>query len=95
MFLVVYEYFVKEEKQEEYKEITKKVIKPFWEGKGCRYVVYQSQEDPTKFLKVMGFPEESVLKKSLFEKDRETETIVELFKRFAENLKRSVYKEII
>jgi hypothetical protein len=43
----------------------------------------------------MKFPEESVLKKSLFEKDEETERIVELFKSFVENLKRSVYQEII
>jgi quinol monooxygenase YgiN len=95
MFLVAYEFVVKKEKQEEYKKITKEVIKPFWEKKGCSYVVYQSQEDPTKFLKIMKFPEESVLKKSLFEKDEETERIVELFKSFVENLKRSVYQEII
>jgi len=95
MFLVVYEFFVKEEKQEEYKKVTKEVIKPFWEKRGCEYAVYQSQENPTKFLKIMSFSEESVLKKALFEKDKETEDVVELFKGFVENLKRSIYKEIV
>ncbi|MEM3018543.1 MAG: antibiotic biosynthesis monooxygenase [Candidatus Bathyarchaeia archaeon] len=95
MFIVLYEFKVDEGKQQEYIAVTRQQIKPFWEAKGCGYSLYRSREEPERFIKVMSFPDEPALRKAVFEKDDKTEKIVNLFKNFARDVKRSIYETIV
>lgn len=94
MIIVLYLFEVDEEQKEAYIKVTKEKIKPFWEEKGCKYEIYKETEG-SSFLKIMTFPDHSSLKRVLFEKDVETERIIELFKGFAKNVKRSIYERVI
>jgi quinol monooxygenase YgiN len=93
MIIVTYTYHITPEQVEEYLKTTKERIKPFWEGKGCRYEVYQDIESPTSFLKIMAFEDEVSLKRNLFEKGEESTKVVKLFRSFAHDVKRLIYKK--
>jgi quinol monooxygenase YgiN len=95
MVLALYQFRVKEGMEEDYLRTTEEKIKPFWERRGCGYSVYRSTEEAGMLLKLMTFPDESSMRNALFEKDEEAKGIVELFKGFVKDLKRSIYTKVL
>ena len=94
MILVTYSYKVPQELLDEYLEATYKRIKPFWEGRGCRYEVYRQKDDPSSFLKLMFFEDEEAFRKNFLERDQETSKVVDLFRKFAQEVNRKVFKKV-
>lgn len=89
MVKVVFEYDVLAEKQNEYLQVTKESIKPFWENNGCQsYDVWQVSESQTKFVKEMLFDDLPAVKGTLALK--EAEPIKNLFRQFAQNVSRKI-----
>lgn len=94
MILVTYSYKVPQELLDEYLEATHKRMKPFWEGRGCRYEVYRQKDDASSFLKLMFFEDEETFRKNLLQKDQETSEVVALFRKFAQEVNRKVFKKV-
>jgi quinol monooxygenase YgiN len=93
MIKIVFSYEVPNEKQDEYLEITRSQIKPFWESHGCgSYTVWLSIEGSKKFLKEMVFKDEGAMEASM--KQPEAEPIKKLFFGFATGITRATYRPV-
>ena len=84
-------YEVPADKQAEYLEKTKVLIKPFWEGHEClAYEVYQDPENPLQFVKIQVYQDMAAMQRdgALFfeKKDPEAVQAVETFRFYAENI---------
>jgi hypothetical protein len=94
MIKIVFSYEVPNEKQDEYLEITRSQIKPFWESHGCdSYTVWLSIEGSKKFLKEMLFKDELAMESSM--KQVEAEPIKKLFSQFATGISRATYRQTV
>jgi hypothetical protein len=94
MIKIVFSYEVPNEKQDEYLEITRSQIKPFWESHGCdSYTVWLSIEGSKKFLKEMLFKDELAMEASM--KQVEAEPIKKLFSQFATGITRATYRQAV
>ena len=84
-------YEVAEEKQAEYLQKTRDIIKPFWESKEClSYEVYQDWGNPRQFVKIQTYETRSAMERDgalFFEKqDPQAVKAVETFRSYAENI---------
>ncbi|MEO0235162.1 MAG: hypothetical protein ABIM02_00375 [candidate division WOR-3 bacterium] len=95
MIIAIYEYEIDPEDEKDYLKLTQEIIRPFWTDRGIKYSVFKSIEERSKFVKIMEFPSETFLNTALLDKDAETERVVSLFKHYAKNLKRTLYKQIL
>ncbi|MCX5805924.1 MAG: hypothetical protein NT010_07640 [Proteobacteria bacterium] len=93
MLKIVFSYEVPIEKHDEYLQITKDVIKPFWESHGCdAYTVWLSLEGSTKFMKEMVFKDELTMKSTM--SLAEAEPVKKLFFQFAGSITRVIYSQV-
>lgn len=92
--IALYIYRIEKEKEAEYLKVTKEVIKPFWEKRGCKYEVFKCEQS-NDFIKIMTFNDENSLNSALFQKDHDTENIVNIFKDFAKDLRRYISKKVL
>jgi quinol monooxygenase YgiN len=84
-------YEVAQDKQTEYLQKTKEIIKPFWESNEClSYEVYQDPENPRQFVKIQVYEDMAAMQRDgalLFEKkDPQAIEAVETFRSYAENM---------
>ncbi len=89
MVKVIFEYEISTEDQETYLRETKEKIKPFWESKGCKgYHVWQESENKDRFVKEMLFDDPSSMKEIM--NLEEAETVKEIFRKFAKDVKSKI-----
>jgi quinol monooxygenase YgiN len=87
MLKVIFQYNVAKEKQDEYLQITRDKIKPFWESHGCQsYTVWQVAESDTSFVKEMLFESGSGMKETMALK--EADPVKEMYYKFATDVSR-------
>jgi hypothetical protein len=94
MLKIVYSYEVPIEKHDEYLNITKDEIKPFWESHGCdAYTVWLSLEGSTRFMKEMVFKDQLTMQSTL--SLAEAEPVKKLFFQFAGGMTRIIYRQVV
>jgi len=94
MVKVIFEFDIPTEKQEAYLKATSEKIKPIWESTGCKsYDIWQVADSETRFVKEMLFEDKSEMKETMDLK--ETDSVKEIFRSFAENVSRRIYVQKI
>jgi hypothetical protein len=94
MIKIVFTYDVAPDKQPQYLIDTAEIIKPFWESHGCTsYSVWQTDEGSPAFVKEMVFEDQKSRGKASGAPG--AKEVVELFSKYATNVKRRVYQQSI
>ncbi len=89
MVKMIFEYEVSAENLEAYLRETRENIKPLWESRGCNgYYIWQESENPNRFVKEMYFDDVSKLKETMALK--ETDSVKEIFRKFAKDISRKI-----